>query len=104
MRAENKIKIKPQKSKDREEQLSPEGLEVQTTMDEDPKLRLPHSKNRFKGEFSNLDLFRRAKEALLKEKMEREQKEAEITMKKQNEKEYMTALMERNRQLVKPSS
>ena len=101
IRKRNKSKLKkPQKF---EEIVSPTAQIEVSTAAEDPKLRLPHSKNRFQGEFSNLDLFRKAKEKLLQEKLEKAEQEALAAQKKANDVAFMAALQERNRELVRPS-
>ena len=51
-----------------------------------------------------MDLFRKAKEVLLKEKLDKQEKEAHAAQKRANDAAFMAALQERNRELVRPAS
>lgn len=113
MRQEAKIKLKkPQNVDLTEDDLRETGGSLQLDKRssateaaiEAAKLRLPHSQNRFKGAFSHLDLFQKAKEQLEREKAEKEAAERAAAEKKERDAAYMKELAEKNKRLVKPAS
>lgn len=74
---------------------------VPTSVEDDSwRDRLPHTKNRFKGQMSQLNLIERARQKVLQERLEADEQKRLEAEKKEREKAFLDELAERNRQRV----
>ena len=77
---------------------------VPTSVDDDWRNRLPHAQNRYKGQLGQLNLVERARQKVLQEREDAEERKREEQEKKARERAFLDELAERNRELIRTST